>query len=151
VRRLIVLVAATVTIAAAPAPPRGNDWREAPAYLPLFAPSGARGAAYRAYVSPLTLAAILKSLEHDSELFRPPGSWQARPLLPADAFGQTGRYDRWKLLRLYGARRPAVARGPVGAGGTVTEAWTLISPYPDPALERLEQGTLLIVLSLDGS
>jgi hypothetical protein len=139
---------AAMTAAAAPVP-RGQ-WREAPAYLPLFAAAGARSAAYRAYVSPLDIPAVLKTLEQDAGLLRTPGSWQPRALLPGDAFGQTGRYDRWKLARLYGARRPTVARGPVGADGTVTEAWTLISPYPDPALERLEEGTLLIVLSLGG-
>jgi hypothetical protein len=27
-----------------------------------------------------------------------------------------------------------------------TESWTLIAPYPDAALQRLEAGTLIIVL-----
>jgi hypothetical protein len=30
------------------------------------------------------------------------------------------------------------------------EFWTLISPHPDAALERLEGGTLLLVLRYDG-
>jgi hypothetical protein len=90
----------------------------------------------------------LRRLEADTSLVRAPGAWQARPLPPADAFGQTGRYDRWTLARLYGARQPRVARGARREGGRVTESWTLISPYPDTALGRLETGTLLVVLRL---
>ena len=29
-----------------------------------------------------------------------------------------------------------------------TESWTLIAPYPDAALQRLESGTLIIVLRI---
>ena len=132
-------------------PPAGDVWREAPEYLPLFAPAGARGRAYRTYVSRLDLDVVLRRLSGDPALLTPPGAWRAQPLLPLDAFGQTGRYDRGRLVRLYGARRPRVARGPAGQGSEVTEAWSLVSPYPDPALQRLEPGTLLIVLSLGGS
>jgi hypothetical protein len=73
---------------------------------------------------------------------------EARPVAAAEAFGQSGGYNRWKLARLYGARRAKVARMPRVENGRVVEAWTLISPYPDPGLERLEPGTLLIVLRL---
>ena len=70
-------------------------------------------------------------------------------LLPSDAFGQTGSYDRWKVAKLYGAERAMVARGPRAlSGDNPSEAWTLISPYPDKQVERLESGTLLIVLDL---
>jgi len=69
-------------------------------------------------------------------------------LLPADAFGRSGDYDRSKLARLYGARRASVARGPRLENGRVVESWTLVSPYPSVALERLEPGTLLIVQRL---
>jgi hypothetical protein len=124
------------------------DWRDAPAYLGLFAPAGARADAYRTLVSPLDLDTILTSLERDTAATRSPGAWQPRPLLPFDAFGQTGQYDRSKLARLYGSQRPRVARGPRSENGRIVEAWTLVSPYPDPKLERLEHGTLLIVLRL---
>jgi len=79
-----------------------------------------------------------------------PGAWEPKELLPFDAFGQTGRYDRWSVARLYGSRRARVARGPRSVQGHVTEAWTLISPYPDTSLTRLEAGTLLIVLRIPG-
>ena len=148
----LIAVAAALALAAAPAPPVPPDlWRDAPELLPLFAPAGPRRDRYRTFVATLELPAVLERLAGEPALLRPPGAWQARAQLPADAFGQTGRYERWKLARLYGARRPLVARGPVGAGSTVTAGWTLVSPYPDRTLERLEPGTLLIVLSLDGS
>jgi len=69
-------------------------------------------------------------------------------LLPLDAFGKTGNYQAWKLSQLFGARRAQVARGPRGENGQPTEAWTLISPYPDGNLEHLNLGTLLIVVDL---
>jgi hypothetical protein len=123
-------------------------WREAPDLAAVFGPPGPRADAYRAYVTTLDLETVLERLTADATLQRPPGAWTPRASAPADAFGQTGAYDRWALARLYGARAPRVARGPKATDGRVTEAWTLISPYPDATLQSLEPGTLLIVLSL---
>lgn len=149
VRAVIVVLALTLAHGtAAPALPAGS-WRPAPEYLPLVAPAGARGAFYAAFVSPQPLAEVLRQLEREPLVLRPPGAWLPQPQPPGDAFGQTGRYDRWKLPRLYGSRRAVVARGPATSATGAPEAWTLISPHPDPALQRLEPGTLLIVLSLD--
>ena len=142
---ILIVVGAAATVWAAPS---GPDWRDAPEYLPLFAPGGSRGGAYRVFVSPRDLDAVLASLDAEPGLLAPPGAWQPKPLVPFDAFGQTGRYDRWKMARLYGSRRAQVARGPRETDGRVTESWTLISPYPDPSLTRLEPGTLLIVLTI---
>ena len=130
------------------APPPGSSWREAPEYLALFAPAGRHAGAYRTYVSTLDLESALKALTADAATIASPGAWVARPQLPFDAFGQTGPYNRSSLARLYGSGRPRVARGPRSEGGRVTESWTLVSPYPDAALQRLEPGTLLIVLKL---
>ena len=129
----------------APAP---ADWREAPAYLTLFAPSGSRAAAYHIYVSLHDIQTVLTEIERDAATLHPPGAWSPAALLPSDAFGQTGRYDRSKLARLYGAKRAMVARGPRGQAGQPAEAWTLISPYPSGDMQRLEPGTMLIVLDL---
>ena len=95
--------------------------------MALVAPPDARAAAYRAYVSAADLDEALRALA-------------------ADAFGTAGRYDRSRLARLDGARRPRVARGARRAADGVVEAWTLISPHPDLDLQRLERGTLLVVL-----
>jgi hypothetical protein len=122
------------------------DWREAPEFVRLFGPGGARDAAYRAYVSPLDLDVVLTRLRTDSSLLRPPGAWQPRATSPLDAFGQIGSYNRWQLVQLYGGTAPRVARGPRGENATVTESWTLISPYPDTTWQNLHQGTLLLVV-----
>jgi hypothetical protein len=164
-RNLLVPVATGLILAGGPAaqaPPfdfaqgrpfdsaqgRSTDWRNAPEYVRLFAPARAHTSAYRAYVSPVDLATVLRQLEGNPALLRPPGAWMPSALLPSDAFGQTGGYDRWRMAKLYGARRAMVARGPRVEGERPTQAWTLISPYPDGNLERLEPGTLLIVLDL---
>jgi hypothetical protein len=140
----IVLAAGGVALAGQ----ASGSWQAAPEYLPLFAPSGQRRDAYRAFVSSLDLDAAIERLRLESGLQTPAGAWEPKAQLPFDAFGQTGRYDRWKLARVYGGRRPRVARGPRVMDGEVREVWTLVSPYPDPSLTRLEPGTLLLVLRL---
>ncbi len=131
----------------APEVPPG-EWRSAPEYVRLFTPLHAHTESYRAYVSQRGLEDVLRGLEIDPSLLHPPGAWAPSAVLSSEAFGLTGTYDRAKLARLYGARRAIVARGPRGEGGRPTQAWTLISPYPDRKLERLQPGTLLIVLNL---
>lgn len=119
-------------------------WREAPQYVELFAPP-ARRAAYRAYVSPGGLEATLKELLADPGVLQPPGAWTARAVIPYDAFGLSGSYNRWKVAGLYRSRRAQIAHGPRVDQGHV-ESWTLVAPYPDQALQRLEPGTLILVL-----
>jgi hypothetical protein len=142
-RTLLLLVLLACPAAAQPHAP----WREAPEYVRLFAPAR-HAAAYRAYVSPLPIDKTVARLLEDPAMMRPPGAWGRQELLPLEAFGQSGPYPRWPVLRLYGARRASVARGPAGRDGFVTESWTLISPYPDASLQRLQPGTLLIVLQI---
>ena len=149
VRRVMLIVLLLASGAVAPASQGDAAWRAAPQYLALFAPAGPRRDAYETFVSPLDLDATLERLRNEPGVLTPPGAWNAQPELPSDAFGQTGRYDRWKLAELYGARRARVARGPRGDGTRVTAVWTLVSPYPDPTLTRLEPGTLLIVLRVE--
>ena len=157
---LLCLIARGV---AAQAPP--GDWHEAPTYLALFAPSGARAGAYHIYVTARDLQAVLKQVSSEPATLHPPGSWLPVAQLASDTFGQTGAYDRSALARLYGARRATVARGPRGQARSSTplgaspstalgtsrpkEAWTLVSPYPSPDMRRLEPGTLLIVMDLE--
>lgn len=124
-------------------------WREAPEYVSLLAPPAHRSA-YRAYVSPLDMPATLLQLFNDSGVLRPPGAWEPQAMIPYDAFGLSGSYNRWKVAGLYRSRRAQVARGPRVDQGQ-TESWTLISPYPDETLQRLESGTLIIVLRIPSS
>jgi len=121
-------------------------WREAPEYLDLFAPRLHREA-YRAYVSPLGLDDTLRALLANPAVLRPAGAWQPQAVIPFDAFGRAGSYNRWKVAGLYGSRRARVARGPRMDGG-YAESWMLVAPYPDPALQHLEPGTLIIVLRI---
>ena len=125
-----------------------GDFTEAPAFVRLFTPYAAAAGTYRAYTTPRGLDAVLAELRREAAPPDGSGSFEPHSVVAADAFGQSGRYNRWKLALLYGARRARVARGPRLAAGRVVEAWTLVSPYPDPELERLNPGTLLIVLRL---
>lgn len=141
---LTLLVCTDLRPAAQPNGAPSTTWREAPEYVSLFAPA-AQHAAYRAYVSPQGLEATLKQLVADPAILHPPGSWTPQAMIPYDAFGLSGSYNRWKVAGLYRSRRALVARGPrIDQGGT--ESWTLIEPFPDVALERFEAGTLIIVL-----
>lgn len=146
----LALAGATPLVSAGrvPSDPPALLWREAPDFLRLFAPAGARSAVYRTFVSGADLDTILAAVQRDSALVRTPGAWQPRAVLPGDAFGQSGRYLRWTVARLYGAERARVARGARRADGRIAESWTLISPYPDPGLRHLECGTLLILVRL---
>src|SRR5688500_7402656 len=85
-------------------------WRDATEFIEAFAPVAHREA-YRAAVYTAQLDAVLADLADDPSLVRTPGAWTARPQPALDAFGRSGRYDRWKLARLYGSRQPRVARG----------------------------------------
>jgi len=137
---------AEAQVSAGPSTPLRAGWREAPQYISLFLPQTQRSA-YRAYVSPLGLEATLQQLTADPAILRPPGAWTPQAMIPYDAFGLSGSYNRWKVAGLYRSRRAQVARGPRVDQGQ-TESWTLISPYPDEALQRLESGTLIIVLRI---
>ena len=123
-----------------------HTWREAPHYVDLFAPPAHRSA-YRAWVSPLDIQATLRQILRDPAVLRPPGAWAIQPQIPYDAFGLSGSYNRWKVAGLYRSRRAQVARGPRLDQG-MTESLTLIAPYPDVTLQRLETGTLIIALRL---
>jgi hypothetical protein len=123
------------------------QWRDAPAYVTLFAPVNQRQS-YSAAVSAASLDSILADVEHDAAAVRTPGSWQPRDESASDAFGTAGPYNEWQLKRLYGSRQARVARGARMDRGRVTESWTLISPYPAIDLRSLHPGTLRLVLQI---
>jgi hypothetical protein len=143
----LAFLAAAAGSPGVPSPPL-HGFREDSRYVHLFTPPRLPPGTYRTWVSAEPLDTVLAAVRRDRSLGGAPGSFDPQPVQPREAFGQSGGYNRWKLALLYGGTRARVARGPRTENGQVTEAWTLISPYPDPELERLEQGTLLIVLHL---
>ena len=127
------------------APP---GFTEAPAFVRLFTPRGAPAGTYRAFTTGQALDSVLAAIRSDPSTRSGGGSFEPQSVIASDAFGQSGGYNRWKVALLYGGTRARVARGPRIENGRVVESWTLVSPYPDAALERLNPGTLLIVLRL---
>jgi hypothetical protein len=127
----------------------------APALARLFTPLQAPPGTYTVTVLPEGIEAALplvkKALAPDAAAGNPPGSWQVQSLDPLEAFGTAGVYDRSKVARLFTGRRVSVVRGPVERDGKVVAAVTLISPYPDATLSRLEKGTIVIALNVVGS
>jgi hypothetical protein len=102
-----------------------------PAFAVLFTPERPVLGRYEVCTDPRPLASLA------------PPDWMTEALEPADAFGGAGSYDRAALGRLYGGRRPRVARGWTEAGDRF-EAVTLISPYPNATITALMAGTLII-------
>ena len=138
---LLLILAASAHPGAETTELRG--WTESPQHVRLFAPP-AHLSAYRAYVTTRPLDDVLTDIRAQLETVAP-GAWMVEKLAPLDAFGASGTYNPFQLSRLYVAGPVRVARGPrVSSAGL--EAWTLLSPYPDPALGKLDTGTLLIVL-----
>jgi hypothetical protein len=104
-----------------------------PRLAQLFAPPHPQFGRYEVCSTPSPLAAV-----NDR-------GWRPELLAPFDALGQAGSYDRAAVARLYGARRPQVARGWIRSNGQL-ESVTLVSPYPNPTLTQLDPGTLIIRL-----
>jgi hypothetical protein len=104
----------------------------------LFTPERPRVGHYDVAVADEPLErAIPDGLRHG------PAEW----LEPLDAFGAAGRYNRSKLVRLYGGRRVETLRG-WRMDGDRLESVTLLSPYPDASLTKLEPGTMIITLTI---
>lgn len=114
-------------------------------FTPLSAPPGTY-AVYRVSRGIAELTASLRALDASPA----PGAWEPTRPESHDAFGQAGLYDRYRLAQLFGGRRLTLVRGSLCREG-VTRAYTLISPYPDPSLSRIETGTMVIVLTLGGA
>ncbi len=163
VSSVVALVAAVLvfssayptTMAAGQAEDLQQPGAPAPALARLFTPLQAPVGAYTVTVLPdgidAALARVKQALAPGASAGNPAGSWQVQQLDPLEAFGTAGTYDRSKVARLYTGRRVSVVRGPVERGGRVVAAVTLISPYPDATLSRLEKGTIVIVIRLAGS
>ena len=114
-----------------------------PALTRLFTPRAVPDGTYAAYRSTRTLADIAGSLRVQDRS-PAPGAWLPVRQEAMDAFGNAGRFDRFRLAELFRGLRPLVARGSLVRDGH-RAAYTLISPYPDATLSRLEPGTMVIV------
>ncbi len=120
-----------------------------PALTRLFTPLSTPPGTYVVYRSDRPvgeIAAALRALDPAPA----PGAWQPTRPEAHEAFGQAGLYDRFRLAQLFGGRRLTVVRGSLHVDGRL-RAYTLISPFPDPTLSRIEHGTMVIVLTLGGS
>jgi len=124
----------------------GPVWRDAPRLARQLTPAHVPPGTYTVSTTDWTLDQVLEGIRPDPALSGPSGGWAVRVMSPFDAFGQGGGYDRWKVARLYGGTPARVARGPRLEDGRVVEAWTLVSPFPDDSLQRLNPGTLRIVM-----
>jgi hypothetical protein len=117
-----------------------------PALTRLFTPRSVPAGTYVVYRSERSIydiSAALKAEDPDP----PPGAWTAERQDPLDAFDGASRADRFRLAELYVGFHPLVARGSLVRDGD-RRAYTLISPYPDPSLTRLEPGTMVIVFHI---
>ena len=113
----------------------------APAYAGLFAPLQPRLGRPPAVLPWTSRYEVCTSSEPLTALAQ--ADWTIEATAPLDAFGAAGTYDRAKVARLYGGRWPRVARGWRRSEGQL-ESITLVSPYPNATLTRLEPGTLII-------
>lgn len=151
-------VALSILIGASAAPaavgPEPQDVRppgtRAPQLARLFVPQHVPEGTY-------TVTVLSAGIEAASALVReavaagarpgdPAGSWEVHLVEPLEAFGTGSRYDRSKLARLYTGRPVSVVRGPVERDRRVVAAVTLLSPYPDATISRLNEGTLVILM-----
>ena len=113
-------------------------------FTPRHAPIGT----YEVFVADEPIDRMTSRLQRLAGSDEVEGAWLAAPAEIWEAFGTVGPYDRGRLARLYGGRRPSLARGPVIRSGAVVASLTLISPHPDAELTRLEPGTMTIATDL---
>lgn len=113
-----------------------------PALATLFTPERPRLGRYEVCTTPAPLEAVIAQAGPDAPRYSAPEALEA-----LNAFGKAGSYDRLKLARLYAGTRARVVRGWKERDGAF-ESRTLISPYPDATLTRLNPGTMIITLTL---
>lgn len=115
-----------------------------PAHAALFAPPARAGL--------FMFETTLEPIDEVAASYRarspwpPAGAWTIGRSGPNDVFDAAALYDRPRLARLYGGRPIRVARGPIIENGRVTHTVLLLSPYPEPDLEHLNSGTLIMTV-----
>jgi len=131
-----------------PAASRGLACRFDETLTRMFTPRTAPSGAYRVFVTEARLDEVTGAFRMLAPAPNARGAWTTQALDPLDAFGEAGAYNRSKVARLYVGLRARVAHGPIIEGGRTVASITLISPYPDSSLTRLEPGTLIIELRI---
>ena len=107
-------------------------------FTPLSVPPGTY-LVFRSNQTVETLAARLRALDPAPAK----GAWEPTRPEAHGAFGQEGVYDRARLARLFNGKRVTVVRGSLVQNGQ-RFAYTLVSPYPDPTLSHIVDGTMVI-------
>jgi len=115
-----------------------------PALTRLFTPPHPLLGRYEVLVTSQPLPDVIARHVADP---RAPTYSSIEALEPLEAFGGAGLYSRSALVRLYGGRRASVARGWTRTDDRF-ESRTLISPYPNASMTRLNAGTMVIVWTL---
>ena len=110
----------------------------------MFTPRAVPSGTYRVYVTDARIEQAVAGFRAVASSSHVEGAWVAHVMDPLDAYGDSGLYDRAKVARLYVGVRAQVARGPVVDHGRTVASITLVSPYPNVALTRLQPGTLII-------
>ena len=136
---LILLVLSRLAGAPAPSAPPAQDPSTSaescdPRLASLFTPAQSQWGRYEVCTSPRPVDRVaVEGFTYTSVDF----------LEAPDAFGAAGSYSRTALVQLYPGRRVAVVRGWRDRPARF-ESVTQLSPYPDPSLSHLEQGTMII-------
>jgi len=135
----------------APAPPAGclpggspSLGQARPDLARMFTPLTAPAGVYAVTTTSEAIGALAAALKA-CDAAPAPGAWALTRQEAHEAFGQAGIYNRARLAQLFGGRRLTVIRGSVARAGEL-DAYTLISPYPNAALDRIESGTMVIVV-----
>lgn len=110
-----------------------------PALVGLFTPATAHLGTYE----------ICTTDEIPARMLAREGFQPAEPerLEVLDALGAAGTYDRPRAAQLFNGRRIDVRRGWRVVDGRF-ESMTTLSPYPDPSLKSIHEGTLTIRWSI---
>lgn len=144
VKAAVLAVVAALSVANPPVQgPDVQPGTRSPAHERLFTPVSAPAGMYEAYEAEVAIERLAAALR-DQDPAPSKGAWEIQKSGPGDAFGAEGPYDRARLAMLVGGRRISVARGSLRDESGSLVGYTLLSPYPDPTLSELRDGTLII-------
>jgi hypothetical protein len=139
---LVTRLTATLLLMIVPAAGAGPLGTPAAALGRLFTPAAVPPGTYVVSTSTETIETLTGRLQ-GQDPSPAPGAWVPSRPEATGAFGQEGLYDRARLARLFNGKRVTVVRGSLTQQGQRL-AYTLVSPYPDPTLSHIVEGTMII-------